>query len=68
MDWFMWLFVGLSVVFTIVPAILYFNDEEEQAIHLVIGWWGGVLTIAVVTVVMMFVVKPILNWGFALIF
>ena len=67
MDWFIWLFVGLSVFFTIVPAFLYFNDEEDQAKHIFLGWWGAVLTIALVTAVMTFVIKPMLNWGFNLV-
>jgi len=68
MDWFVWLFVGLTVFFTIVPAILYFNDEEQQAMHLLIGWWGGVITIAITTAVMMYIIKPFLNWGITLMF
>ena len=68
MDWFIWLFVGLSVLFTIVPAFLYFNGEEEQAIKLVIGWWGAVAVLAITTVLMMFIIKPALNWGLTLIF
>lgn len=68
MDWFIWLFGGLSVLFTIVPVFLYLNDEEQQAINLLVGWWGGVAALAIVTAAMMYVVKPILNWGFDLIF
>lgn len=68
MDWFIWLFVGLSALFTIVSTILYFNDEEEQAIKLVIGWWGSVAAIAIVTAVMTLLIKPMLNFGLTLIF
>ena len=68
MDWFIWLFVGLSVLFTIVPAFLYLNGEEDQATHLFTGWWGAVLVLALVTAAMTYVVKPILNSGFNLVF
>lgn len=68
MDWFIWLFVGLSVIFTIVPAFLYFNDEEQQATHLFVGWWGGVAVIAIITAIMTFFIKPMLNWGLTLMF
>jgi len=68
MDSFTWLFGGLTVVFTVFPAILYLNDEQEEAIRLLVGFWGGVLTVVAFTIAMMFVVKPILNWGFNLVF
>ena len=68
MDWFIWLFVGLSVLFTVVPAFLYFNDEEDQAVHLFVGWWGSVLLLALITAAMTYVIKPILNSGFNLVF
>ena len=68
MDWFIWIFVGLSVLFTIVPAFLYLNDEKHQATHLFVGWWGGVIAIALITAAMTYVIKPILNSGFNLVF
>ena len=68
MDWFIWLFGGLAVFFTIVPAFFYLNDEKDLAIHLFTGWWGAVLTIALITAAMTYVIKPILNSGFNLVF
>ena len=67
MDWFIWLFVGLSVLFIIVPAFFYLNDEKDLAIHLFVGWWGGVMAIVIITAAMTFIIKPILNWGFSLV-
>ena len=61
------LFVGLSVLFTIVPAFLYLNGEERLATHIFIGWWRGVLVLALTTAAMMYVIKPILNSGFNLV-
>lgn len=65
MDWFFWLFGGLSALFTIFPAIMYFwgdPQEKAQGVKMFVGWWGGVAALAATTLVMMFVVKPAIGF------
>jgi hypothetical protein len=65
-DWFWWLFGSLSALFTLLPIVLFLNDEKEAATTAFFGWWTAVFLIVLVTVVMTFVVKPILAWFFGL--
>ncbi len=64
--WFLWLFGGMSVFFTVIPLLMLLGAnskyEEEQAIKLMAGWWGGVVTVVGTTLAMTFVIKPIIQF------
>ncbi len=68
MDWFWWLFGGLSALFTILGLLLIGNGEEDAGQKLLAGWWGGVLMVTVTVLALTFVIKPVLAFIWDLIF
>ena len=59
--------LGLAaLICTIVPIIMYFSDEREEAAKLFLGFWGSVAAVTATVLAMTFIVKPVLAFIFNL--
>jgi hypothetical protein len=68
-EWIVWMIGGLCAFFTIAGGLMCMSSDRESkeaGQKLLAGWWGAVVTILATTLLMTFVVKPVLAWFFGL--